>query len=212
MTIHKVIRDGRRRLKLTEQQFADRVSEELGAPVTRASVQQWEREDADGGTAPNRKKQAAVAKVLGLTVAQLMSGDSNTAAGPDIRGAVPLLSDVQSGNYKMHVDNFHPGDGGSELVATSVPVKRFTFALRVTGDSMEPDFREGMVLIVEPELEAQPGDFVIAKNEDDETTFKQLVKDGGDWYLKPLNERWPIKPLGKNKIIGVVRAVEKRFR
>lgn len=203
MSIHRLIREGRERLGLTEQQFAEAVG------VTRSAVQQWERE---GGTAPNRKKQPDVARVLGLTVAQLMSGESNTATGPDIRGAVPLLSAVQSGNYKMHVDNFHPGDGGSELIPTSVPVKRHTFALRVTGDSMEPDFREGMVLIVEPEMEPQPGDYVIAGNADEETTFKQLVKDAGEWYLKPLNPRWPIRPLGASKIIGVVRAVEQRFR
>jgi SOS-response transcriptional repressor LexA len=209
MSIHRLIREGRKRLNMTEQQFADAVSAELGATVTRGSIQQWEKEN---GTAPNRKKQAAVAKVLGLSVAQLMSGDANTAAGPELRGAVPLLSDVQAGDYKMHVDNFHPGDGGSEQIPTSVPVKRHTFALRVTGDSMEPEFREGMVIIIEPEMEAQPGDFVIAKNGDDETTFKQLTKDGGDWYLKPINPRYPIKPLGDSKIIGVVRAVEKRFR
>ncbi len=77
---------------------------------------------------------------------------------------------------------------------------------------MEPEFLAGMVLIVEPDLDPQPGDYVIAKNGDGETTFKQLVKDTGDWYLKPLNPRYPLKPLGENKIIGVVRAVEKRFR
>lgn len=112
----------------------------------------------------------------------------------------------------MHVDNFHPGDNGESLVPTTVPVKRHTFALRVSGDSMEPEFKEGAILIVEPELEAQPGDFVIVKNADEETTFKQLIKDGADWYLKPLNERYPIKLLGRSKIIGVVRAVERRFR
>lgn len=203
MSIHKTIREGRARLKLTEEEFASKVG------VTRAAVQQWEKE---GGTAPRRKNQPAVAALLGITVAQLMSGDENTAVGPEVRGRVPLLSDVQAGNYKEHVDNYHPGDGGQELIPTSVPVKQHTFALRVTGDSMEPEFRAGMVLIVEPELEAHPGDFVIAKNSDGETTFKQLVRDGSDWYLKPLNERYPIKPLGNARIIGVVRAVERRFR
>jgi SOS-response transcriptional repressor LexA len=212
MSIHRTIRDGRKRLGLTEQEFADAVSKVLGARVTRGSVQQWEKEDGDGGTAPNRKKQAAVAQVLGLTVAQLMSGEANTEAGPKIRGAVPLLSAVQAGEPTMHVDNFHPGDGGSELIPTSVQVQRHTFALRVKGDSMEPDFLEGMIIIVEPGMDPQPGDYVIAKNADEETTFKQLVKDGGDWYLKPLNPRWPIKLLGESKVIGVVRAVERRFR
>lgn len=138
--------------------------------------------------------------------------EKNTGPGPSIRGHVPLISEVQAGMYKEHVDNFYPGDGGAELIATSVPVKRHTFALRVSGDSMEPEFRAGMILVVEPDMEPQPGDYVIAKNGDGETTFKQLVKDGGDWYLKPLNERYPIRPLGKAEIIGVVRAVEKRFR
>lgn len=203
MSIHKLIRDGRLKLKMTEQQFA----EALG--VTRSAVQQWEKE---GGTAPNRKKQAAVAHLLGLSVAQLMSGETNTAAGPVIRGAVPLLSDVQAGAFKMYVDNFTPADDGTELVPTGVPVKRYTFALRVVGDSMEPEFREGMILIVEPDMEPQPGDYVIVRNGADETTFKQLVRDAGVWYLKPLNPRWPIRPLGKGKVVGVVRAVEKRFR
>lgn len=137
---------------------------------------------------------------------------ANTEPGPLIRGRVPLLSAVQAGMYKEYVDNFHPGDGGLELIPTSVPVKKHTFALRVSGDSMEPDFKEGMILVVEPEMDPLPGDYVIVKNGSDETTFKQLVRDGEDWFLKPLNPRYPIKPLGNSNIIGIVRAVEKRFR
>ena len=137
---------------------------------------------------------------------------NDTEPGPIIRGSVPLLSSVQAGMFKEFTDNFHPGDGGLELIPTSVPIKRHTFALRVNGDSMEPEFREGMILVVEPELDPLPGDFVIAKNCGEETTFKQLVRDGSDWFLKPLNDRYPIKPLGNAHIIGVVRAVEKRYR
>lgn len=202
MSIHKRIRDARKARGLSQAQLAELCG------VTRSAVQQWE---AEGGTAPKRSQLPLVAGVLGLSVAQ-MAGDDNTQAGPEVKGAVPLLNAVQAGNYKMHVDNFHPGDGGEELVPTTVPVKRHTFALRVDGDSMEPEFTEGSVLIVEPELDPQPGDFVIAKNADGETTFKQLTRDGGEWYLKPLNERYPIKPLGKGSIVGVVRAVERRFR
>lgn len=150
--------------------------------------------------------------MLGLTIAQLIGGSENVQAGPEVRGSVPLISAVQAGNYKMHVDNFHPLDGGEELIPTTVPIQRHTFALRVEGPSMEPDFKEGAILIVEPDLEANPGDFVIAKNQDGETTFKQLVRDLGEWYLKPLNPQFPVRPLGKGSIVGVVRAVERRLR
>ena len=132
--------------------------------------------------------------------------------GPSIRGAVPLISNVQAGMYTEFVDNCNGDYGSAELIPTTVPVGQRTFALRVTGDSMSPEFTPGMLLIVEPELDPQPGDYVIAKNGCEETTFKQLVNDGGDWYLKPINPRYPLKLLGTSSIVGVVRAVEKRFR
>ena len=99
-----------------------------------------------------------------------------------------------------------------DQIPTTVPVNRYTFALRVQGDSMEPKFTEGMLLIVEPEMDAQHNDYVIVKNGSEETTFKRLVRDGEDWFLKPLNERYPIKPLGNNTIVGVVRGVTEQFR
>ena len=203
MSIHKLIRQGRERLGLSEEAFGKLFG------VSRGAVQQWEKE---GGTAPRRKIQPIVANALGITVAQLMSGNADTSDGPEIGGFVPLLSSVQAGCFKEFVDHFHHGDGAMESIPTSVPVNRHTFALRVAGDSMEPEFHAGMILIIEPELDPNPGDFVVAKNGDEETTFKQLIKDGADWYLKPLNDRYPIKPLGNASIIGVLRAVEKRYR
>lgn len=202
MTYSKRIKAHRLSLGMTEGQYAEKIG------VSRGSIQQWE----SGETAPKRTRQGEVARFMGITVAQLMSENDGIEPGPAIGGRVPLLSDVQAGEFVEYVDNFHPGDGGLELIATSVPVKQHTFALRVVGDSMEPRFEEGMILIVEPEMEAQNRDFVIAKDENGGTTFKQLVKDGSDWYLKPLNERYPIKPLGKSRVIGVVRSVELRFR
>lgn len=193
---------------MSKAQFA----RELG--VTGASVTQWL-----DGTTKSLKGPVAVKmeRLTGYRAEWIVSGRlpkkaENVEQGPDVRGTVPLLSDVQAGMYREFVDNFHPGDGGIEAVPTTVPINQHTFALRVVGDSMEPRFTAGMILIVEPEMEANPGDFVIAKNGDEETTFKQLIKDGADFYLKPLNERYPIKPLGDSKIIGVVRAATLSFR
>ena len=137
---------------------------------------------------------------------------NDSESGPTIKGEVPLLSTIQAGMYSDVIDNLIFADGDYEKIPTTVPVNQYTFAVRVTGDSMEPEFTEGMLLIVEPELSPQPGDYVIARNGGDETTFKQLMQDGADWYLKPLNSRYPLKPLGESTIIGVVRAVEKRYR
>ncbi len=66
---------------------------------------------------------------------------------------------------------------------------------------MEPIFPAGAIIVVEPDLEAIPGNYVIVRNGGGEATFKQLVKDGEDWYLKPVNPRYPIKPLGSSHIV-----------
>ena len=131
-----------------------------------------------------------------------------------MRAEVPLVSEVEAGNYTA-IDNFNPR-GRFETVAVSVEIKRHTYALRVHGDSMVSDsgdsFPEGSILVVGPEMDALSGDYVIALNEANETTFKQLIRDRGDLYLKPLNTQYPIKPLGTAEIIGVVREFTKRFR
>ncbi|MDI1238991.1 MAG: S24 family peptidase [Polaromonas sp.] len=205
MSVHTLIREGRKRLGMSEQQFAD------AAGVSRGAVQQWER---PGGTAPKRSNQRRVAELLGVSVAELISGGSNVSPGFDVRAEVPLISEVQAGNYTV-IDNFNPGDG-LEMVPVTVAIKRHTFALRVQGDSMVgtnlDSFPEGSLLIVEPEMQAVPGDYVIALNSDNETTFKQLIRDGGELFLKPLNVRYPIRPLGSAEIIGVVREFTKKFR
>ena len=129
---------------------------------------------------------------------------SNVKPAPAMR-LVPVLNKVNAGMYKEIVEA-HPDD--IDYVPVYTPTKRYTFALRVDGDSMEPGFPNGCVVIVDPEIEAKPNDYVIAMNGDNESTFKQLIKDGPDFYLRPRNPRYPIKPLGTARIIGVVCGIQ----
>ena len=200
-----MIREGRKRLGMSEQQFADAVG------VSRGAVQQWERPE---GTLPRRPIQPQVAKVLGISVAELISGGTNLGARFVVRAEVPLISEVEAGNYTV-IDNFKP-KGQFDTVPVSIEIRRHTYALKVHGDSMVSavgdSFPEGSIIVIEPEMKPIPGDYVIALNVENETTFKQLIKDGGEFFLKPLNTRYPVKPLGKAKIIGVVREFTKQFR
>lgn len=68
-----------------------------------------------------------------------------------------------------------------------------SFALMVLGDSMEPEFVEGDIIIIEPEGLATDGSYVMAWL-DDEWIFRQLVRDesgDGGWKLRPLNPKYP---------------------
>ena len=74
MSIREKIRTGRLLLKMTEQQFADSLD------VSRGTVQQWEKQ---GGTAPARKRQSSVAKLLGISVSELMHDSTEKPAIQD---------------------------------------------------------------------------------------------------------------------------------
>jgi SOS-response transcriptional repressor LexA len=118
---------------------------------------------------------------------------------------VPLISYVAAGNWSEAVDNFAPGNA-DVWIDTTITVRKHTYALRVQGDSMEPKFPDGAIIIIEPEEEARNGSFVIVRQNGTEATFKQLVYDGAQAYLKPMNSRYPIMPMLPDAVIcGVVK-------
>ena len=132
--------------------------------------------------------------------------DENVAPARDLRNEVPLISWVQAGDWRNLEDNFHAGDA-ERWVATNATVGKHSFALRIVGDSMtnpgaSPSFPEGTIIIVDPEREASPGRYVVVRQKSDtECTFKQLVRDAGKHYLKPLNPRYPLLEMLPDAVI-----------
>ncbi|MBI5276724.1 MAG: S24 family peptidase [Burkholderiales bacterium] len=61
-----------------------------------------------------------------------------------------------------------------------------SFALRVLGDDMLPEFRHGDIIIVEPDGALADGCFVLARP-GGEWTLRQLVRRGSAWSLRALN-------------------------
>lgn len=125
---------------------------------------------------------------------------------------VPLISWVQAGGFIDPNCQTTPGyaEHYEETAATSSDK---AFALTVKGDSMEPEFTQGDIIIVDPERGVNNGSFIIAKNGDGEATFKQLVQDGSRVLFKPLNQRYPIMDMTgvKHNIVGVVVEKKKRY-
>lgn len=134
--------------------------------------------------------------------------ESNTLK-EELRGSVPLISWVQAGAWCASSDIFHPGDA-DEFYPTTAKVSKNAYALRVRGDSMEPGFPDGCVIIVDPDREARHGSYIVVRETDStEATFKQLQIDGPRKYLKPLNPRYPLMELRFETLIcGVAVKME----
>lgn len=159
----------------------------------------------------------ALAKALQCDPHWLDSGEgtptgnntNNTAPGPEIRGAVPLISWVQAGQWADIVDNLAVGDAETWL-DTTAKVSRNAFALRVVGDSMAPKVPDGSIVIFDPARGFHHGSLVLAKRVgDQQATFKMLWYDGATPYLKPLNDRYPMLDMpADTRVIAVAIRLE----
>ena len=63
------------------------------------------------------------------------------------------------------------------------------YALRVIGDSMEPEFPDGCVVIVDPGYVAQDGSYVIVEFAGD-VFFRRIDFEGERRFLRPLNPKY----------------------
>ena len=87
------------------------------------------------------------------------------------------------------------------------------FALRVQDDSMQPEFRTGCIIVIDPTGRATDGSYVLADdgtNTDDATeglVFRQLHKnEQGGWTLRALNDQYMDiqTPDDLRSIVGVI--------
>lgn len=86
------------------------------------------------------------------------------------------------------------------------------FALRVLGDSMEPEFADGSVIVIDPGGAVYDGAYVFADHAG-EYIFRQLRINGEQLLLRALNPGYPtLEIAGLHAIKGVVvqRAARRR--
>jgi len=125
---------------------------------------------------------------------------------------IPLLTWVQAGGFGSGADQYPYPGVSSEYVETDLQGK-YLFAMRVKGNSMEPLFFDSEILIVDPETQPRPGDYVVVKNDDaEEATFKQLKKYRGMWVLHPLNPNYEdIEMTKEMRVVGKVIRKQRDF-
>lgn len=150
---------------------------------------------------------ALLCKTIHCSMAWLFEGtDGNVERGPDVARMVPELDWVEAGRPEVVQEPSTYADAVAHHPSPYAGRPRM-FALRVRGASMEPKFREGDLIYVDPDEISRHGSYVVVVLDDsNEATFKQLIIEGGRKYLRALNPNWPepiIEIDGEARICGV---------
>jgi len=139
--------------------------------VSKTSIKNWE----DDENLPKIEYLQSIAVFFGCSVEYLThgigQGDNFRKTPTEIVRYVPLLNFVQAGVFcEYHddaiADEFRPifGDGYGENV----------YWIILDGDSMNPDFKSGELVLIDPDMQPNPADYVIAIREGSkEVTFKK---------------------------------------
>ena len=82
-----------------------------------------------------------------------------------------------------------------------------SFALRVLGEDMAPEFRHGEIIVIEPGGAAKDGSYVLAQHRG-EWLFRQLRRDAdGRWSLRATNPACAHEALVPLADLAAVRGV-----
>ena len=158
MALSDVIKKRRSELGLTLLDIAKKME------VNEATVQRWE----SGNIKSLRQgRLAQLAEILKVSPAELMGWTNERQ-----RHLIPVLGDVPAGIPIEAATNIIDYEEISEEMARAGD----HFALRIRGDSMEPKFSEGDVVIVRKQEQVDNGQVAVVMVNGDDATVKKFYK------------------------------------
>jgi phage repressor protein C with HTH and peptisase S24 domain len=125
----------------------------------------------------------SIAKVLNATGADLSEFTALVTGARALPAAsrtpsrrIPLIGFAQAGGEGYFDDGGYPVGGGWDEVSLPEIADPNAYALEISGDSMEPVFRDGDVVIVSPAAPVRRGDRVVLRTRKGEVMAKQLQR------------------------------------
>ena len=131
-----------------------------------------------------------------------------TEAGQPVAEAVPLIGFAEAGAGGYFDDGGYPAGKGWDEIPFPAVDDEHVYALKISGDSMHPAYRDGTVIIVSPSASIHRGDRVVVKTRDGEVMAKELKrKTAKTLELKSLNPEHPDRTLAAEEVMWVARIV-----
>src|SRR5882724_930302 len=150
----------------------------------------------------------SLAKALSATSVSVESFVSLISESNGAAQAIPLIGFAEAGAAGYFDDGGFPvGKGWDEIAFPGVTDER-AYALEISGDAMQPAYRDGDVIIVSPAAPVRRGDRVVVKTRSGEIMVKELKRQTAKQVeLKSLNADPPERTLTLEDVVWIARIV-----
>jgi phage repressor protein C with HTH and peptisase S24 domain len=163
------------------------------------------REMADGR--PRWPSTESLALALDAVDATFDDFAALLAGGAGAGRAIPVVGMARAGKNGFFDDQAFPV-GAEETVRFPGLSEDPVYALEISGDSMEPLFREGDVVIVQPHAAVRRGDRVVVKTREGEVTAKILGRRNEQSIeLISINPTYPVRLMPAQDVEWTARIV-----
>lgn len=155
---------------------------------------------------PSTESISKVLKVTGASLGEFFSQISDS--GKSTYQNIPVIGLAQAGTAGYFDDAGYPSGGSWEEIPFLNVGDTHAYALEISGDSMEPVYRDGDVIIVSPGADIRRGDRVVLKTQDGEVMAKVLRRRTAYKYeLSSLNLEHPDRWLPAEDVDWIARIV-----
>ena len=152
----------------------------------------------------------SVAKILAATNSSLMEfvGYIGEGDGAGVFRNVPLIGFAQAGAAGYFDDAGYPTGAGWDEIPFPALGDPHAYALEISGDSMEPVYRDGDVIVVSPGTNARRGDRIVIRTKAGEVMVKQLRRrTAKQLELQSLNVHHQDRTLGVDDVDWMARVL-----
>ncbi len=155
----------------------------------------------------NKADASQLGELLSQNELDIEQAVSSLAAGR----LVPIINKVSAGYPSDFNDLDYPVGIADDYVRCPDLHDPNAFAVRVVGDSMEPKFCEGDIVIFSPATEVHNGDDCFVRfTMPHETTFKRVFFEPDNKIrLQPRNDKYPPAIIDGSRVNGLYRAIIK---
>ncbi len=124
---------------------------------------------------------------------------------------IPVIGFAQAGTHGFFDEQGYPQGGSWDEVQfpeVSTSEKNNIYALKINGDSMEPLYRQGDVLVVSPNSKIRKADRIVLKTTNGEVMVKELVRQNATHIeIKSLNPDHENRKISMNDVAWTARVL-----